>query len=178
MNLDCIILLPVKGARTYNLDLDINNQLQRFQNSEDYIHQAPSISIRRFKLIRALLLLIHSSSVESFVSETSQSLIPRESLEIQIVGLWTRNASFSQSVAAPSPRFPYAELGVVPQTVATVPMYFLTRFQAVMFPPSTPYIYSPFPSVSCQRSLRSSTPLYLMLNLLSPKAAQQVVRGR
>ena len=50
-------------------------------------------------------------------------------------------------------------------------MRFLARIRVAISPSSTPYIYSPFPFVSYQRSLLSPTPLRLMLNLLGPEAA-------
>lgn len=57
-------------------------------------------------------------------------------------------------------------------------MRFLTRIRVAMFSSSIPSIYSPFPFISYQRSLRSPTPLYLMLNLLRPDTAQEEVGGR
>lgn len=66
--------------------------------------------------------------------------------------------------------------GVWPQTPAPVPVRFLTRIRAAMFSSSTPCIHCPFPFVSYQRSLRSPTPLRLILNLVGLKVVREEVR--
>ena len=65
--------------------------------------------------------------------------------------------------------------GQVLGSTAAVPAHFLTRFRAAIFPPSTPCIPGHFPSIFCQRSLRSPTPLHPMLKLLGPQAAREEV---
>ncbi len=49
---------------------------------------------------------------------------------------------------------------------AVVPVRFLTRMLAAMFPSSTPCIHSHFPFFSCQWSLQSLTLLHSILNSL------------
>ena len=65
--------------------------------------------------------------------------------------------------------------GVWPQTPEPVPVRILTRIRAAMFSSRIPCIHCPFPFVSYQQSLRSPTPLHLMLKLLGPQAAREEV---